>query len=56
MVFSANPIQLKQWVITDPQGLTTTIALRTVQEGVSVDMAEFNIPDGGVGGSNEDRR
>ncbi len=56
MVFTANPIQLKQWVITDPQGLTTTIALRTVQEGVSVDMADFNIPDNGVGGSENDRR
>lgn len=55
MVFDANPIQLKQWVITDPQGLTTTVALRTVQEGVAVDMADFNIPDDGVGGSNSNR-
>lgn len=55
MVFDANPIQLKQWVITDPQGLTTTIALRTVIEGAQVDMADFTIPDDGVGGSSSNR-
>lgn len=44
MVFDANPLQLKQWIVTDPQGLTTTIALRQTRAGVDLDAALFVIP------------
>lgn len=45
MVFDANPLQLKQWIVTDPQGLTTTIALRQTRSNVDLEPELFVIPD-----------
>ena len=45
MVFDANPLQLKQWIVTDPQGLTTTIALRQTRSNVDLEASLFVIPD-----------
>ena len=45
MVFDANPIQLKQWIVTDPQGLTTTIALRQTRANVDLEASLFVIPE-----------
>lgn len=46
MVFDTTPfLQLRQWIVTDPQGLPTTIALRTAQQNVPVDASLFVIPD-----------
>ncbi|MCI4662494.1 MAG: outer membrane lipoprotein carrier protein LolA [Neomegalonema sp.] len=45
MVFDANPVALKQWIVTDPQGLTTTIALRNAKHDLPLDAALFVIED-----------
>lgn len=45
MVFDANPLQLKQWIVTDPQGLTTTIALRQTRSNVDLEPELFVIPN-----------
>lgn len=45
MVFDANPLQLKQWIVTDPQGLTTTIALRETRANIDLEPDLFVIPD-----------
>lgn len=48
MVFDANPLALKQWIVTDPQGLTTTIALRQAQQNVRIAPELFVIPEQGL--------
>ena len=44
MVFSDNPLSLKKWVITDPQGIKTTITLNNTKRAVKIDpiLFEFN--------------
>jgi len=44
MVFANSPLELRQWVISDPQGLKTTVALRDMKANVKVDAAKFSIP------------
>ncbi len=46
MVFDANPLALKQWIVTDAQGLSTTIALRGVSSNTEVENELFVIPRG----------
>ncbi len=41
MIFSEPDLELRQWVIMDAQGIETTIALRDVVHGVSLDPALF---------------
>ncbi|MGG7566941.1 outer membrane lipoprotein carrier protein LolA [Rhodovulum sp. DZ06] len=41
MVFSENPLELRQWIITDGQGQTTTVALSEVRRGVQISPAKF---------------
>lgn len=36
MVFSENPLELRQWIITDGEGQTTTVALSNVRRGVDL--------------------
>jgi outer membrane lipoprotein-sorting protein len=43
MVFSDNPLELRQWVITDPQGRQTTVALRDTRTNVSIPAEQFSI-------------
>ncbi|MBX2853697.1 MAG: outer membrane lipoprotein carrier protein LolA [Rhodobacteraceae bacterium] len=45
MVFDSNPLQLKQWIVTDPQGLTTTVALRETRANVKLEAELFVIPN-----------
>ena len=45
MVFDSNPLQLKQWIVTDPQGLTTTVALRETRANVQLEADLFVIPN-----------
>ncbi len=45
MVFSNLPLQLRQWVVVDAQGLTTTVALSEVRANVSVNPELFVIED-----------
>jgi outer membrane lipoprotein-sorting protein len=41
LTFSDKPLELKQWVITDPQGKRTTVALVNMRTGVPVDANLF---------------
>lgn len=45
MVFADNPLELRQWIVTDPQGLTTTVALSKVKANVKLDPKLFFIED-----------
>ena len=43
MVFSANPTQLRQWVVTDEAGTRTTVILGEMKTGVSFPPSKFAI-------------
>lgn len=45
MIFSDRPLELRQWVVVDAQGLTTTIALSDLQANVDIDPDKFFIED-----------
>jgi outer membrane lipoprotein-sorting protein len=45
MVFSNNPLELRQWIVTDAQGQTTTVALRDMRTNVRLDPGLFVIED-----------
>lgn len=44
LVFTPNPVTLRQWVITDDSGAQTTVILGDMQTGVSTGGGLFNIP------------
>ncbi|HWL55945.1 MAG TPA: outer membrane lipoprotein carrier protein LolA [Paracoccus sp. (in: a-proteobacteria)] len=43
MVFTANPTQLRQWVVTDDAGKRTTVILGDMRTGVSIPPSKFAI-------------
>ena len=43
MVFTANPVELRQWIVTDDTGERTTVVLNDVQRGGAIDNIKFNI-------------
>jgi len=43
LVFTANPIELRQWIVTDDTGGQTTVILNDVAPGASISDARFNI-------------
>lgn len=45
LIFDQPRMQLRQWVVTDAQGLQTTVALRNVQTGIRADNALFVLRD-----------
>ena len=45
MVFAENPLELRQWIVIDPQGLTTTVALSEMRSNVALDPNLFFIED-----------
>jgi outer membrane lipoprotein-sorting protein len=45
MVFANNPLQLRQWVVTDAEGRSTTVALRDTRTNVPVANDKFVIPN-----------
>ena len=45
LVFDQPVLALRQWIVTDAQGLETTVALRSVQSGVRADNALFVLKD-----------
>jgi len=45
LVFSAPDLELRQWTIVDAQGLSTTVSLRDIQPGITLDPALFKLPD-----------
>lgn len=44
MVFTANPTQLRQWVVTDDAGKKTTVILGEMQTGVQIPSSTFTSP------------
>lgn len=45
LVFDEPSLQLRQWVVTDAQGLQTTVALRSIQSGLHADNSLFVLKD-----------
>lgn len=45
LIFNRNPLQLKQWIVTDSLGRSTTIVLRATKEGGALDNGLFVIPE-----------
>ena len=43
MVFTANPTELRQWVVTDDKGKKTTVILGEMQKGVQIPPSRFSI-------------
>ncbi|MDO8290820.1 MAG: outer membrane lipoprotein carrier protein LolA [Parvibaculum sp.] len=43
LVFDEPSLQLRQWVVTDAQGLQTTVALRSIQNGIRANNGLFVI-------------
>lgn len=43
MVFTANPTELRQWVVTDNGGQKTTVILGEMTRGVSIPASKFSI-------------
>lgn len=43
LVFTANPVELRQWVVTDDTGTQTTVILNDVVPGAALGDARFNI-------------
>lgn len=44
MVFTANPTQLRQWVVTDNAGKRTTVILGDMKTGVAIPPSKFITP------------
>jgi outer membrane lipoprotein-sorting protein len=45
LIFSDPAIELRQWIITDAQGLQTMIALKDMKTEVQIDPSKFTIQD-----------
>ncbi|PKQ08258.1 MAG: cell envelope biogenesis protein LolA [Alphaproteobacteria bacterium HGW-Alphaproteobacteria-10] len=45
MVFSSNPLELRQGIVTDAQGLVTTVALDEMRTNVAIPASQFIIED-----------
>jgi outer membrane lipoprotein-sorting protein len=43
MVFTADPVELRQWIVTDDTGSETTVILNDLQKGVQIGDRPFNI-------------
>ena len=43
MVFTANPTELRQWVVTDDTGKKTTVILGEMQKGLQIPPSRFSI-------------
>ena len=43
MVFTANPTELRQWIVTDDVGSQTTVILNDMVAGGSIGEIKFNI-------------
>ncbi|MDT8345234.1 MAG: outer membrane lipoprotein carrier protein LolA [Thermohalobaculum sp.] len=43
MIFADNPLELRQWVVVDAQGLTTTVALSDLRANVAIEGEKFFI-------------
>jgi outer membrane lipoprotein-sorting protein len=43
LVFTENPVELRQWIITDDSGNKTTVSLGDMRKGVSIPASYFDI-------------
>jgi outer membrane lipoprotein-sorting protein len=43
LIFSDNPLQLKKWIVVDPQGIKTSVSLLSTQRDISFDPKLFNV-------------
>lgn len=43
LVFTGEPVELRQWIITDSSGAETTVVLGSLEEGVRMSARLFNI-------------
>lgn len=43
LVFTSDPVELRQWVVTDQTGSQTTVVLNDIQTGVQIGDRPFNI-------------
>jgi outer membrane lipoprotein-sorting protein len=43
LVFTANPVELRQWIVTDQSGSQTTVVLNDLTTGVQIGDRAFNI-------------
>jgi outer membrane lipoprotein-sorting protein len=43
LIFSDKPLQLKKWIVLDPQGIKTSVSLLSTQRDVSFDPKLFNV-------------
>jgi len=41
LIFNENPLELRQWIITDAEGQVTTVALSAVRRGVDIGVEKF---------------
>lgn len=49
MIFTQNPLELRQWIIDDAQGGATTVALSDMRSNVEIAPKEFVIPERSAG-------
>ena len=45
MIFNDNPLELVQWIVTDEQGLTTTVALSEIRRNVELSPKLFRLDE-----------
>ena len=45
MIFNDNPLELVQWIVTDGQGLTTTVALSEIRRNVQLNPSLFRLDE-----------
>lgn len=45
MIFSSNPLELRQWIVTDAQGQVTTVALGDMRTNVPIPASQFIVED-----------
>jgi hypothetical protein len=43
LVFSDKPLELKKWIVVDPQGITTSVSLLSTQRDISFDQKLFKV-------------
>jgi len=43
LIFGDKPLQLKKWIVVDPQGVKTSVSLLSVQRDLSFDPKLFNV-------------
>jgi len=56
LVFTDQPLMLRQWAIVDPQGRTTTVALADTETGIPLSSDLFVLPANPIGKSSPNAR